>query len=118
MGSDGNRDGEEMRKAIRAALAEYGPAALVIDLCDFEYRFGDWIGSAPLTALRPLGRGRVCVLTTGATSAALHSLWEFSKLSQVIPLVGELDETLRYLARCVGRAGAESTDEADRRPRR
>ena len=87
IGSDGNEDGERMQQAIRDILAEQGPAGLVIDLCNFEYRFGDWIGSVPLQGLRELGRGRVCVLTTGETAAALGSLWEFSKLDQLIPLV-------------------------------
>src|SRR5262245_51404451 len=82
IGSDGNQDGARMREAVREALAEHCPVALVVDLCGFRYRFGDWIGSVPLTALRALGRGRVCVLTTGETAAALHPLWEFSKLGQ------------------------------------
>ena len=61
-GSDGNPDGERMREAICAVLTQSSPRALVIDLCGFEYRFGDWIGAVPLAALRTLGPGRVCVL--------------------------------------------------------
>jgi hypothetical protein len=104
IGSDGNEDGERMRQAIRDILARYGPARLVIDLCNFEYRFGDWIGSVPLQGLRALGPGRVCVLTNGETAAALGSLWEFSKLGQLIPLVSDLREALLYLSRSGGGA--------------
>jgi hypothetical protein len=98
IGSDGNEDGERMRQAIRDILAGHGPAWLVIDLCNFEYRCGDWIGSVPLQGLLALGRGRVCILTTGETAAALGSLWEFSKLGHLIPLVSDLREALLYLS--------------------
>jgi hypothetical protein len=107
IGSDGNGDGERMRQAIHEALIVHRPAALVIDLCGFEYRFGDWIGSVPLQALRTLGRGRVCVLTSGETAAALGSLWEVSKLGQLIPLVGDLREALSCLSGPGRRADAE-----------
>lgn len=97
IGSEGNADGERMQDAIREALARCRPRALVIDLCDFEYRFGNWIGAAALTALRALGRGRVCVLASGKTAAALRPLWEGSKLDHLIPLVGEPREALLRL---------------------
>src|SRR5262245_31790197 len=54
IGSEGNQDGQHMTEAIRQALAEYRPTALIIDLCDFEYRFGDWIGSPAVTAMQTL----------------------------------------------------------------
>lgn len=97
IGSDGNPDGEWMRRAIREALAEYRPASLVIDLRNFEYRFGDWIGAVAVTALVELGTNRVCLVASGATAAAMHSLWTIGKLDRLSPLFGELSEARSYL---------------------
>lgn len=74
------------------------PKSIVIDLRDFEYRFGDWIAAAPLTAARTLGQGRVCVVATGETATAFRSLLEWSKLCRFIPLFGELAEAMLYLS--------------------
>jgi len=98
LGSDGNQDGERMREAIREVLAVHGPTALVIDLSGFTYTFGNWIGAVPLTALEALGAGRVCVLATGNTAGALHSLWALAKLDAVIPLFQELSGALAYMS--------------------
>jgi hypothetical protein len=98
IGSDGNPDGERMRAAVRGAL-EDGPAdGLVIDLTGFEYRFGNWIGSVPMAAVRALGIGRVCVVAAGETAAALRSLWEPSRMDRVVPLLGEFEEAVRSLS--------------------
>lgn len=105
IGSEGNSDGERMREAIREVLAAHDPAELVIDLSGFEYRFGDWIGAVPLTALRALGRGHVCVFAGGETAVALRSLWALAKLEPQIPLVEELSEAIRYLSGSDERAG-------------
>jgi hypothetical protein len=95
-GSEGNHDGAQMGRAIREALAQYRPRALIIDLSTFEYRFGDWIGTAPILAVRVLGPGRVCVLATGKTAAALRSLWALG-LHTLMPLVGQLPDALLHL---------------------
>jgi hypothetical protein len=97
IGSDGNREGEQMRAAIRAAIVEHGPAALIVDLSGFEYRFGDWIGSVLVTG-RALGKCRICVIATGETAEALRSLLQFSRLDQLFPLVGNLSEALACLS--------------------
>jgi len=86
-----------MREAVKGILAKYSPKTRLIDLCSFEYQFGDWIGSVLLTALHALERGRVCILPTGATGPAIRSLWEFSKLDQLIPLVQNVDEAFERL---------------------
>ncbi len=98
MGSYGNPDGARMQEAIKEVLAKYSPKSLIIDLCSFEYRFGNWIGSALLMAWLALGRGHVCILATGETASALRSLWESSKLDQIIPLVQDADEALERLS--------------------
>src|SRR4051794_13462050 len=72
VGSDGNPDGESMRGAIREALAAYGPGGLIIDLRGFDYRFGNWIGSVPVVALKPLGSGRVCLVAAGESAESLR----------------------------------------------
>lgn len=106
-GSDGNSDGERMREAIRGALAQYSPKSLVIDLRDFEFSCGDWICPVLIQGMRSLGPRRVCVLTSGGESAAaLTSLWEITKLSQLIPFFSELGEALAYLSRSGGVAPA------------
>jgi hypothetical protein len=87
-----------MTEAVANAIAEHHPAGLVIDLRGFEYRFGDWIGAVPLRALGALGSGRVCILATGATAAALRSLWKLGKLDTLFPLFEESREAERYLS--------------------
>ena len=79
-------------------MAGGGARGLVIDLTDFEYRFGNWIGAVPLWALRTLGMGRVCLLASGETAAALRSLWEPTQLDRLVPLFGDLRESLGYLS--------------------
>jgi hypothetical protein len=106
IGSEGNPDGEQMREAVRQVLATHSPVGLLIDLSDFEYRFGDWIVSGPLAALRTLGRGRVCVLANGDTGVALRDLWDICRLGQGIPLVGERGEARRYFSEGDIEAGA------------
>jgi hypothetical protein len=98
LGSGGNPDGGWMREAIREALADGEAAGLAIDLTGFEYRFGDWIGSVPLVAVKMLGIGRVCVVAVGETAAALRSLWESSRMGLAVPLLGGLEEAVRYLS--------------------
>ncbi len=97
IGSEGNDDGIQMSAAVQKALADHNPAALLIDLRSFDYEFGDWIGSAPLKAAKALGVGRVCVVASGETMAALESLWVHG-LDQVVPLFGESDEALTYFS--------------------
>src|SRR5262249_35538300 len=98
IGSDGNPDGERMQEALRGALGDGVAAGLGIDLTGFEYRFGDWRGSAPLAAVKPLGIGRVCVVAVGETAAALRLLWEPTRMDRVVPLLGGLEEAVRYLS--------------------
>lgn len=69
----------------------------------FTYRFGDWVVGVPLTGLQALGVGRVCVLATGKTGAALHSLWTLARLDQIVPLFEEVNEAVVYLS------GSDST---------
>lgn len=96
IGSGSNPDGKLMREAVRQEVAAHSPVSLVIDLSNFEYRYGDWIVSVPSAALRALGLGRVCVLATGDTGAALRTLWDICRLGQAFPIVGESDEARRY----------------------
>lgn len=98
LGSDGNPDGERMREAIGEAIAGFAPKALVVDLTGFEYRFGDWIAVAAITALKSLGQGRVCILATGETAAAICSLWEVTRLGSLIPLFSDPSDALLYLS--------------------
>src|SRR5687768_9550120 len=98
IGSEGNPDGERMREAIGEVLAGGTPAGLVIDLTAFEYRYGDWIAAALLVAAKLAGRGRVRVLATGETAAALRSLWEQNRLDPIVPIFGQLEDALLYLS--------------------
>ncbi|MBI3861427.1 MAG: hypothetical protein HY290_05985 [Planctomycetia bacterium] len=98
VGSAGNPVGEQMEMAVEQVLSAHDPSALLIDFSQFEYQFGDWIGSAPLRAVRALGRNRVCLLATGPTGEALRSLLNACNLGQILPLVGSTDEALRYLS--------------------
>ncbi len=98
IGSAGNPDGEQMREAIQAAVADKAPAGLVIDLTEFEYRFGDWIGDLAVAAVKVVGTGRVCLLATGETAGALRSLWKPSRLDRIIPVFGQMPEALRYIS--------------------
>jgi hypothetical protein len=97
VGSYGNPDGERMQGAVRGALAGGAATGLVIDLTGFEYRFGNWIGSVPLVAVKPLGIGRVCMVAVGETAESLQSLWEMSRMDRVVPLFDGLEEAVRYL---------------------
>ena len=106
MGSEGNPDGQRMQKVIREVLANHNPSALLIDLTNLEYRFGDWIGAVLLGARAKLGRGRVCVLATGETALALRSLLEFGRIDRLISLEQDVGEALRCLS---GAISSEST---------
>jgi hypothetical protein len=46
--SDGNSDGQRMCEGIDEILKSQKPTALVVDLSELEYQFGDWIGSVLL----------------------------------------------------------------------
>jgi hypothetical protein len=71
IGSDANPDGELMRRPTGEVVAEYSPTGLMIDLRGFDYRFGDWIGTVPIAALKPLGLGHVaCSRSTKPRSAS------------------------------------------------
>ena len=52
----------------------------------------------PLAALKPLGMGRVCLLASGETAAALRSLFKASHLDQLVRVFGELPDALQYLS--------------------
>ena len=94
----GYDDHGRMGEAIREVLAVHGRPALVIDFSGFTYRFEDWIIAEALMAQKALGVGRVCVLATGRTGAALRSEWMYSKLDAFLPLFGELSSALAYLS--------------------
>jgi hypothetical protein len=109
IGSAGNPDGARIGQWIRRVLMEHHPCALVIDLREFEYRFGDWIAAPPLAALRSLGPGRVCLLADGETLVALRSLWTFAKLDRFIPVVEQLPDALAYFSNVVERTDGVRT---------
>ena len=46
-GSKGNLDGDRMCAAVREIVMAQHSMGLVVDLSEFEYRFGDWIGAVP-----------------------------------------------------------------------
>jgi hypothetical protein len=110
IGSAGNPDGARIGQWIRQVLVEHHPRALVIDLRELEYRFGNWIAAPPLAALKSLGPGCVCVLASGETLVALRSLWNLSKLDRVIPLAEQLPDALAYFSNVGERIDAVRTD--------
>jgi len=99
IGSDGNPAGRKMREAMREEIAASSPAGVIVDLTDFEYRFGDYIGTVPLTAAKLLGIGRACVVARGETGAALQSLWDYARLDKNVPLFAALEDAEKYLSK-------------------
>jgi len=110
IGSAGNPDGARIGQWIRQVLVEHQPRALLIDLREFEYRSRDWIAAPPLSALRVLGPGRVCVLASGETLVALRSLWNLNELDRVIPLAEQLPDALAHFANLGERTDAVRAD--------
>jgi hypothetical protein len=102
---EGYQDHGRMREAIREVLAVHAPLALVIDFSDFTYRFEDWIIGEAIMAHCALGAGRVCVLATGKTGAALRRVWVNARIDAVFPLFEELSDALAYLSYSDKRAG-------------
>jgi hypothetical protein len=96
-GSEGNADGNQMSRAIQSLITDHRPKALLIDLTDYEYRYGDWIAAPALLAMRLLGRGKVCLLATGATGVAVRSLWSASRLDRLLRIVADVTEGVAYL---------------------
>lgn len=97
IGSGGIPDRDRMREAVRGALTIGAATGLVIDLTDFEYRFGGWITSVPLAATKALGTRRVCLVAVGETAASLRPLWELTCMDRIAPLFDGLDEAVRYI---------------------
>jgi hypothetical protein len=97
-GSAGIPDGHRMHRAVREAVeAEPRPSGLILDLRAFDYRFGDWIGTLPLAALKRLGPGRVCLLADGPPAESLRALWEASRLSRIVPIFADEREAIGFL---------------------
>lgn len=98
--------GERMKGAVREALSAHAPSGLILDLREFAYGTGDFLAVAALTALRPLGPGRVCLVADGATAESLSELWRVTHLDRILPVFRNLDEAARSLARPEGGPGA------------
>ncbi|MFO0849860.1 MAG: hypothetical protein U0871_15095 [Gemmataceae bacterium] len=99
MGSDGNDDGRRMRQLLSEALSAGPATGVIIDLTGFDYRFGNWIGSVPLDAVRRFTPkfGRVCLVATGPTAEALLPMWTVTKFDRVVPMFGDVDHALHHL---------------------
>jgi hypothetical protein len=97
VGSGGNEQSGEMKMAMRRAIDEHQPQALIIDLRRFDYQFGDSIGGLFIEGIKRLGRGHVVIMANGETASALESLLTFTKLNCLVSTVAEMEQALRLL---------------------
>jgi hypothetical protein len=93
--------GREMGKYICDTLVSRAVAAIVVNLLDYEYRFGNDIGQlcvACFDQTRKVQRsGRI--VATGKTHKSLHSLLEVTNLLNLLDLrfASSVDEALKDL---------------------
>ncbi len=98
IGSKGNVHGTQMHDAVRALVERNEPRGILIDFCQLNYQFGNYIGAALLGKGFP--RNRMCVLADGETLRCLRSLWDASGLNEILPPIFDNEiEAIHYITR-------------------
>ena len=92
--------GTQMSAFITGQLAETSPVAILINLLEYKYVFGNDIGAAVIATFRhrPIIPG--CIVATGTTHSSLHNLMSISRLLESFPLefASSLEEGLQCLS--------------------
>ena len=81
--------GGEMNRYIREKLEEHAPAAIVFNLLDYQYVWGNDVGVlfwASIVHRNPKEIRPVCILATGTTYTSLYNLSKDSKLIDVFKI--------------------------------
>ena len=102
LGSEGNPMAGEMKRLVAEAVQDLCPAAVVFDLSDLEYSWGDAICQIVVPLMRKDGSFvPSAIVATGGTATALSPLLEPNFLLGLADsrLCPSCDEAVAYLGR-------------------
>jgi hypothetical protein len=115
-GSAGNPMAAVMRQYVEEGLALHQPAAILFDLTQLDYVWGDAVSriALPILQQRQIAPATcpVCVVAAGKTAEALKPLFAptfFFGIARA-QLAGSIDEGLRILAEAMGATANGRTD--------
>lgn len=95
IGSAGNQHGDQIRDVIQDAVACGSPHGILVDLREFQYRYGNYLCTAVATKVSC--RNGICVLASGSSFVALRELWNLSGWHKVAPLFDDESQAVQHL---------------------
>jgi len=95
--------GGEMDRYIRERLAEHSPAAIIFNLLNYQYVFGNDVTGLFTASIDRDAKGfqirPVCIVATGTTYTSLYSFFKSAKLIDAlgIEFVSTVESALQWL---------------------
>jgi len=105
------RHGWEMDHYIRKKLADHRPAAIVFNLLDYQYVFGNDVTGLFTASIDRDAKGfqmrPVCIVATGTTYTSLYNLFKSAKIIDAlgIEFVSTVESALQRLTEKLGLGG-------------